>query len=116
MICIARSTMTVPEMLMNALRARPLLLIVFAALQLGDVISTHLALKTGLSEGNPIPAAVLAIAGEGGMYALKLLAVALFLIIICRLQGRFKTDPWRAVTATNVIMAGVVLSNTAQLV
>lgn len=113
---VARSVREVPEVTLNALRAHPLLLVIFAALQLGDVVSTHLALGVGLPEGNPIPAAVLGVAGEGGMYALKLLAVVLFLVAIRYLEGRFRTNPWRAVSAMNVVMLGIVISNSAQLV
>jgi len=112
---VARSVQVMPNIL-SALRAHRLLLILFALLQLGDVISTHLALRAGLSEGNPIPATILSVAGEGGMYAAKLLAVVVFLIAVCCLEGRFKTNPWRAVGAVNLVMLAVVLSNMAQLV
>lgn len=100
---------------LDVLRRHTLLLILFAALQLGDVVSTHLALRMGLAEGNPIPAAVLAFAGEGGMYALKLLVVVLFVVVVCRLEKRFRTNPWNAVRAMNVVMLGVVINNTSQL-
>jgi len=99
----------------DTLRRHSLLLVLFAALQLGDIVSTHLALRVGLPEGNPIPATVLTMAGEGGMYALKLLAVVSFLIVVCWLERRFKANPWRAVGAMNVIMLGVVVSNSAHL-
>lgn len=99
----------------NAFQRHSALLIVFALLQLGDIISTHLALKSGLSEGNPIPAAVLASSGELGMYALKVVGVLAFLVIICLLDGRFKRA-WHAVFAFNVIMFAVVLSNSLQVI
>ncbi len=90
-------------------------LVMLALLEAADVLTTHLGLAAGLPEANPLPAFVLAHAGEAGLYGVKILAVLLFVLALSRLAQRRQTNAWRALTVLNVLMLGVVLSNLVHL-
>lgn len=86
----------------------------FALVNALDVLTTHVALASGLSEGNPIPALLLRSGGELSMYAVKLI-VWLGLVIMAFYFTRWRLR-WRAVQGVTVVLALVVISNTLQIV
>ncbi len=88
-------------------------LILFLALQLGDLVSTHIGLSVGMYEANPLASGVLTNAGEGVTYALKLLWVVGILAAVIVLEKRY-SHIWRAVYIVDAIMLTIFISNSVQ--
>ncbi|MCL5256431.1 MAG: DUF5658 family protein [Chloroflexi bacterium] len=86
------------------------LVILFAATQLLDIITTRLGLQRGATEGNFIPSLILASHGQAGMYLSKLVIVCLILAVVVLLSTRYK-HLWQAIRIINVITCLVVISN-----
>lgn len=103
-----------PFLILDGLRRHFLAAMLFAVLQFGDIVSTHVGLHSDLSEANPVASGLFSAAGEGSTYAFKLALVTAFLVLVCLLEVRYPRI-WRAVRVTNVVMLLVVLTNTVQL-
>lgn len=58
----------------------------FIVLNLLDILTTHVGLAAGIPEGNPVPAFILASAGEPAMYAAKLAVCAVIILSVLRLH------------------------------
>ncbi len=86
----------------------------FAALNILDIASTHLALKAGLSEGNHIPSLVLSMGGESAMYLFKAAISLLVISAVLRLSPYFRRLAF-GLQAANGVLAAIVLLNLTQL-
>lgn len=103
----------VPYVVLDGLYRHVGAVVLLTVLQVGDVISTHLGLQSGMYEANPLAATLMAAIGEGGTYTTKLAWMAAFVFLVCLLATRYPRV-WRAVHAVNVIMSVIVFSNLAQ--
>ena len=93
---------------------RVLALLVFAILNLLDVGSTQLALRSGLQEANLLPGLLLTYGGAGSMYAFKAATALLVALVVLRVSPR-ASSIWYSIHLSNLILATVVALNLVQL-
>jgi uncharacterized integral membrane protein len=92
----------------------PLLVIVFAVLNVGDLASTYVGLASGMREGNPLMSVLLANFGFGALILYKMLVIVavaagvLFLSIVHRRVAH------ATIWICNLLVLGVVVSNIVQ--
>ncbi len=98
----------------ESLRQHRVLLLIAMVVNLGDVLTTHIGLASGISEGNPIPATLIANGGELAWLRTKFGLMALLVLAICMLSRRYP-KLWHTFTVTNVVLLAAVLSNSAQI-
>ena len=98
----------------HGIRRNRVALLLALALNLADVLTTHLGLARGIPEGNPIPAMLHAGGGEVAMFAAKF-AVMASAILLVSLLGRRYPRLWHTFTVTNLVLLAAVLSNSAQV-
>jgi len=96
------------------LTVRVMALLLFAALNLLDAISTQLAITSGLHEGNLLPSLLLARCGLWSMYAFKAASVIGVALVVLYVSPRF-SRVWYGIHVSNLILAAVVAVNLAQL-
>lgn len=87
----------------------------YALLNVGDLVSTYVGLHVGLSEGNPLMHSLLGITGFGGLIAYKMLVtvvVVLGLNILYRWQPRVA---YLTVWLCNGLTLAAVVLNIAQI-
>jgi len=72
-----------------------------------DVATTHLALRLGALEANPVMAGFIRVTGETTTYSLKLLIVAVAAALFYKVGWQLLLRP------LNMLMAMVLLSNSA---
>jgi hypothetical protein len=89
------------------------LLILLAALQVLDVLTTHLVLANGGVEGNPIMQSIVS-EGWGGALAIKLAAIGLIAAIVARCPERSPLVSRGLVAVTGIYVA-IVTWNVAVL-
>lgn len=98
----------------DSLRRNWMVLSLALALNLGDMITTHLGLTHGLQEGNPVPAMLHASGGEFALFGAKFAVLTATIFVIC-LLGRRYHKLWHTFTVTNVVLLAAVISNSAQI-
>ena len=81
--------------------------IVWLSLNSLDVTTTHLAMRLGALEVNPIVAGLMGAAGEAATYSLRLLVVLAASALLCKIRWQLLLRP------LNVLMAMVIGSNLA---
>ncbi len=89
-------------------------LLLTLTLNVGDVLTTHFGLASGVSEGNPIPAMLLAHGGEVAMFGGKMAAISAVVLTAC-LLGRRYPKVWHTFTVTNLVLLAAIVSNSAQI-
>ena len=89
-------------------------LLCFIGLNVADVVSTLVAIRMGLVEGNYLPSLILSSGSELLMYCFKLVAVSLVVTILVKLASSYPRL-WYALYASNAIMVIVVVGNLASL-
>lgn len=89
--------------------------LVFLLLNIGDAVSTYVGLGRGLSELNPLPAALLARYGLGAMLSAKAFIILGALVLVLALGRRYPLL-WRGLWGISIGMALVVVSNIVQMV
>ncbi|HEX2986591.1 MAG TPA: DUF5658 family protein [Chloroflexota bacterium] len=90
-------------------------LICFIGLNLADIASTFIGLRMGLRESNALPSILYGLAGEFGIYWLKMLVLCLVALLVVRLSV-YWPKVWRSLVVANVIIAAVVIGNIMMLV
>ena len=86
----------------------------FVLLNVLDVVTTWLALRLGLMEGNPLPAALLSAGGTTGLFGFKVIATLLVIGVVLRLSRPFP-GVWRALRVSNLFLCLIVFLNAMQL-
>jgi hypothetical protein len=87
-------------------------LAILVALNIIDWATTHYGLRVGLSEVNPIANFILSRAGVIGLYAFKLIVIALAVLIVHRLSpGELEQAVW----ILNAVLALIIAWNCTQL-
>jgi len=87
-----------------------LLVLAFSAAEVADIITTHVSLRAGAVEANPIAAYVLRHFGEPTLYSLKLGLVALVALTIV-LLGRSYPSTWHALHVCTALVTVAVIMN-----
>ena len=81
--------------------------IVWLSLNALDVTTTHVAMRLGALEANPIVAGLMSTAGEAATYSLKLLVVVAATVVF------YKTGWQLLLRPLSVLIALVIISNLA---
>jgi hypothetical protein len=89
--------------------------LLFASLQLLDILLTSIGLAAGISEANPLMRTVQILHGEPAMYLLKILLEVGVVVIVWKLDARYNGKLRMGLWLGCVIMAGVIGNNLALL-
>src|SRR5262249_9970655 len=89
-------------------------LILYAAVNLADLLSTYIGLQHGLREGNPLMGHLLAMHGFIAVVAYKTLVVAVVSVGVLALRKSYPRVAHLTVVACNVLVASAVLLNVLQ--
>ncbi len=85
-------------------------LVLFMVLNALDAVTTHAGLAAGFPEVNPVPAMVLALAGESAMLGARILAVASAFFLVLRFHHRFPRL-WIGIYVLDLVFAIAVVGN-----
>ncbi len=89
-------------------------LVLYAAVNLGDLLSTYIGLQHGLHEGNPLMSHLLATYGFGALIAYKLLVVTVVSGGVLVLRNAYPRVARITVVLCNLLVAGAVVLNVVQ--
>ena len=89
-------------------------LILYAAVNLADLLSTYVGLQHGLHEGNPLMQHLLATYGFGALVMYKALVVAVVSVGVLALRKDYPRVAQITVVACNLLVGGAVLLNILQ--
>ncbi len=97
------------------LARKPIASAIYFLLTLGDIVSTEIAIRSGLREANPLPAWVMATFGRAEMYTLRLGLTALVFLAVSYLIRRYP-KVWISIPILNWMVSVVVFSNFFQTI
>ncbi len=103
------------QTLLVTLARRPVASAVYFLLTLGDIVSTEIAIRSGLREANPLPAWVMATFGRAEMYALRTGLTILVFLAVSHLIKRYPRV-WISIPIVNWMVGVVVFSNFFQTI
>lgn len=94
----------------------PQLLVLFAVLNVGDLVSTFIGLEGGMREGNPLMNALLMHYGFGALILYKVLVIVAVTAGVYVLRAFHKSIANITIWVCNALVFGVVVMNVVQYV